>query len=221
MARLASQTERSVGGSPAGGAGPVVVYFAKVPRPGAVKTRLCPPLTPAEAAALYGAFLRQVLVPVKHARTLVYGHPEAELQDLEAFLPGGLELRPQRGKDLWQRLESCFGELLGAGHSPVLIRNTDSPDLPPERIVEALTEARPGRVVLGPDRGGGFYLVALGAPCPGLFSGLEEGASTVLPATLARVSELGLESVTLAEEQDVDSFEDLLALWRARDEKAP
>ncbi len=195
------------------------MYFAKVPRPGAVKTRLCPPLTPGEAAALYGAFLRQVLVPVSGARTLVYGHPDAELGHLADYLPPGLELRPQRGKDLWQRMEACFRELHGEGHSPVLIRNTDSPDLPAERIAEALAEARPGRVVLGPDRGGGYYLVALGAPCRDLFAGLNEGASTVLQATVARVRELGLEVVTLAEEQDVDTFDDLLALWRARDEK--
>ena len=101
----------------------------------------------------------------------------------------------------------------------MLIRNTDSPDLPAERISEALAEARPGRVVLGPDRGGGYYLVALAAPCRGLFTGLKEGASTVLQATVSRVRELGLEAVTLAEEPDVDTYEDLLALWRARDGK--
>jgi len=33
--------------------GTAVVVFAKAPRPGAVKTRLCPPLSPAAAAQLY------------------------------------------------------------------------------------------------------------------------------------------------------------------------
>ncbi len=216
---LASQTERSQRGSRPGSAGPAVVYFAKVPRPGGVKTRLCPPLTKGEAAALYGAFLAQVLLPVQGARTLVYGHPPGELNGLTSYLVPGLELVAQTGEDLWERMERCFSDLFAQGHSPVVIRNTDSPDLPPERIREALDRARPGRVVLGPDRGGGYYLVALAAPCPGLFTGLEEGAATVFEKTKSRVEQLGLEAVTLALEQDVDRFEDLLALWRARSGK--
>jgi rSAM/selenodomain-associated transferase 1 len=198
-----------------------VVYFAKVPRPGLVKTRLCPPLTPAEAAALYGAFLSELLVPVPGARSLVYGWPASELEGLSGFLGPGLELRPQEGDDLWQRMERCFDQLLREGHGPVLIRNTDSPDLPLERIEEALAQARPGRVVLGPDRGGGYYLVALGAPCGALFTGLEEGTATVFEETRRRAEQLGLETVILPVESDVDRYEDLLALWRARGESAP
>ena len=45
---------------PPGGAGTVVV-FAKAPRPGRVKTRMCPPLSGAQAAALYSAMLADVL----------------------------------------------------------------------------------------------------------------------------------------------------------------
>src|SRR6267142_158717 len=35
-----------------------IVIMAKAPRAGAVKTRLCPPLSPADAADLYACFLR-------------------------------------------------------------------------------------------------------------------------------------------------------------------
>ena len=111
-------------------ASPAVVYFAKVPRPGQVKTRLCPPLTPTEAAHLYVAFLRELLVPVAGARTLVYGWPADGLEELRPLVPEGLELRPQDGDDLFARMATCFEELFREGHGPVLIRNTDSPDLP-------------------------------------------------------------------------------------------
>ena len=40
---------------------PALLVFAKAPRPGRVKTRLCPPLAPEEAAALSDAFLRDAL----------------------------------------------------------------------------------------------------------------------------------------------------------------
>ena len=40
---------------------PVLIIFAKEPRPGQVKTRLTPPLSPQAAARLYGPFLEDVL----------------------------------------------------------------------------------------------------------------------------------------------------------------
>ena len=38
-----------------------LVVVGKAPEPGATKTRLCPPLLPAQAARLYEAFLRDAL----------------------------------------------------------------------------------------------------------------------------------------------------------------
>ena len=38
-----------------------LVIFAKAPIPGEVKTRLCPPLTPHEAATLHGSFVLDIL----------------------------------------------------------------------------------------------------------------------------------------------------------------
>ncbi|MGH7207900.1 MAG: hypothetical protein ACREIL_00800, partial [Nitrospiraceae bacterium] len=38
-----------------------LVIFAKAPIPGQVKTRLCPPLTPDEAASLHGSFVLDAL----------------------------------------------------------------------------------------------------------------------------------------------------------------
>ncbi len=191
-----------------------MVYFAKVPAPGRVKTRLCPPLTPAEAAGLYSGFLRDVLRPVPEARTIVYAWPAEEISNLHEITD--LEIRPQRGADLWERMTVCFDELLEAGHSAVVLRNTDSPDLPPDIVEQAIERARPGRVVLGPDAGGGYYLVALAEPCPALFQADVEGAATVFESTVARARELGLEVDVLAEHRDVDDYDDLLALWRGR-----
>src|SRR5574341_2076570 len=38
-----------------------LILFAKAPIPGQVKTRLCPPLTPDEAASLHGSFVLDAL----------------------------------------------------------------------------------------------------------------------------------------------------------------
>lgn len=198
-----------------------MVYFAKAPLPGQVKTRLCPPLTTDEAAALYGAFLRRVVRPVPGVRTLVYGWPGEQRAALEAALPAGwqdagVELRDQRGADLWERMQNCFAELFAEGHAPVLIRNTDSPDLDQALVATALEQCGSGRVVLGPDGGGGYYLIGLDQARPELLAAAPEGADTVFAQTAARVREAGLELVELSIQRDVDTFEDLLAMWRAR-----
>jgi Uncharacterized protein conserved in bacteria len=44
-----------------------LVIFAKAPIPGQVKTRLCPPLTPDEAATLHGSFVLDMLERSKTA----------------------------------------------------------------------------------------------------------------------------------------------------------
>jgi hypothetical protein len=198
------------------GAGPAVAYFAKAPRPGLVKTRLCPPLTPAEAAGLYRGFLEDLLRPVPGARTLVYGWPPDGLGELRALAAAGIEVRPQRGEDLWQRLLSCFRELGDEGHAPVVVRNTDSPDLPAGIVAEAIARCGRSRVVLGPDLGGGYYLIGLAAPCPGLFAGFDAPPRRVLDATVSRARGLGLAVDLLPPHRDVDRFDDLLELWRGR-----
>ena len=193
-----------------------MVYFAKAPRQGQVKTRLCPPLTPAEAAGLYGAFLRDLLVPVQDARTLVYGWPADGLGELRPLVPNELALRPQRGEDLFERMAACFAELFQEGHRPVLIRNTDSPDLPMQRITVALERCQPGHVVLGPDLGGGYYLIALAEPCPQLFQGVAGGDYGDFQSLRQRAEQLGLQVEELPAERDVDTFQDLLQMWRDR-----
>lgn len=201
---------------------PALVLFGKAPRPGQVKTRLCPPLTAAEAAALYGAFLRRIVRPHPAARTYLYGTPADALDELRPFAPEGVEVRAQCGADLWQRLTACFAELFAAGHDAVVLRNTDSPDLPDARVDEALAACGPGRVVLGPDRGGGYYLIGLTWPAGGssdlgaLFALGGTPPQDVFAQTCRRAGRLGFEVVTLPVEADVDTFADLLAMWAAR-----
>ena len=199
---------------------PALVYFAKAPRPGLVKTRLCPPLTPAEAAGLYRGFLTDVLRPVAGAVCYAFVWPADALSEVECLAAAGVQIRPQVGADLWQRMTACFRELFDEGHDAVVLRNTDSPDLPDSYITDAIAACAADRVVLGPDQGGGYVLVGLTAPPGALFApGLDsDGAEGVLAATRARIEALGLEAVELDEAPDVDSFDDLLDLWRLRDE---
>lgn len=208
------------GGSGEAGAGPVLALFAKAPRPGMVKTRLCPPLRPAEAAGLYAGWLRELLRPVAGVRTCCFGWPAEALAELAQLAADGVELHPQQGDGLWPRMANCFRTLFAAGHDRVVLRGTDSPDVPAEAITTALRQARPDRVVLGPDAGGGFYLIGLAAPCPHVDRLLAEPGGLpgqAFSRVVARARSLGLEVVDLPLGRDVDTHADLQALWRERD----
>jgi hypothetical protein len=70
----------------------LLLIMAKTPRPGTVKTRLCPPLTPGLAADLYRAFLRDTLgtaCALPGTAVGVVHLPSADDWSLRALLPPG------------------------------------------------------------------------------------------------------------------------------------
>ena len=199
----------------------VLVVFAKQPAPGQVKTRLCPPLTPAQAADLYACMLEDVLdstlrasAALGLAAVLALHPPEAA-----AAFPAraGLRCEPQRGADLGARMEHAFAREFEAGRGPVLLRGSDSPTLRLETLSAALHALERSDLVICPDRDGGYNLVGLRRPAPGLFSHPMSTAS-VLGDTLARSRRAGLTHVCLPAGFDIDTAADLALLAEARRE---
>src|SRR5207247_5618689 len=95
-----------------------LAIVATAPMAGAVKTRLCPPLSPEDAAALYRCFLLDKITQVRSlegARTVIAFPPDTE-RDLFEELAPGVHLVEQRGDDLGSRLLNSLDELLGRGH---------------------------------------------------------------------------------------------------------
>jgi len=192
-----------------------LVVFAKVPRAGLVKTRMSPPLALDECAELYEAMLADVLVASERfARALslepvVAFHPPDAVADFAVRSPPGYRLQVQRGRDLAGRMAFASAEAAAAGAGCVLIRGSDSPGMRFECLEEAMGGLDNGQdVVLTPDQGGGYALIALRRPFPGLFS-LTMSTSEVLSHTLRRAAELGLRARTTEPSFDLDTVEDL------------
>lgn len=190
-----------------------VTIMAKVPRPGAVKTRLCPPLTPRQAAHLYRCFLRDKIEQVRTlegARAAVAFTPAQARRLFETLAPGFL-LLPQHGPDLGSRLARCLAELLRLGHAGAIAIDSDTPTLPTaflQRGVEALAR-READVVLGPSEDGGYYLIGVQAERPELFADMPWSTPAVLPETLRRARAAGLTTACLPTWFDVDTAADL------------
>jgi hypothetical protein len=198
----------------------LLIIFAKQPSPGQVKTRLCPPLSPRGAARLYGQFLEDVLeemARLPRIKLALAYTPASARSFFRNLAPPGVRLVAQAGKDLGERLQMAFNWGFAEGAGTVLIRNSDSPDLPGSLVMEAWTvlEQGPARVALGPCPDGGYYLVGLRRPQPELFQGITWSGSTVLAATLAQAQKSGLPVQLLPPWPDLDTFDDLLAFVRS------
>jgi hypothetical protein len=198
--------------------------MAKHPTPGQTKTRLIPPLTAGQAAALYECFLQDTLalmrrVPQTH-RGVAY--LPASAQDYFTGLAPDFELLLQQGPDLGSRLDNAICHYLDRGYERVVIMNSDGPTLPPGHLVTAFeTLTGPSEVVLGPAEDGGYYLIGVTRPVPRLLREVRMSTPRVLADTLALAQEEGLQVELLPPWYDVDDAEALARLTAELAQAAP
>ncbi len=197
-----------------------LTVMAKAPRPGKVKTRLSPPLTPAQASDLNACFLRDTVASL-HAATLkvpaecvISYTPLGEEAAFRGVLPDGALLIPQRGGDFGERLLATAQDLFACGFAAVCLIDSDSPTVPTEEFLNATTLLlTPGdRAVLGPSEDGGYYLIGLQQPRPHLFKDITWSTSAVTTQTLQRAIEVQLPVELLREWYDVDDAASLARL---------
>ncbi|MEU6802867.1 TIGR04282 family arsenosugar biosynthesis glycosyltransferase [Streptomyces neyagawaensis] len=180
-----------------------LLVIAKEPRPGRVKTRLCPPFTPAEAAALAEAALVDTLDAVAAApadrRVLVLdGEPGP-------WLPPGFDVVPQRGDGLDERLAAAFAGCDG----PALLVGMDTPQITPELLSVDLSTCD---AYFGPAEDGGFWALGLAAPDPELLRGVPMSTSVTGAVQRARLTAAGLRVRDLPALRDVDTADDAEAV---------
>ena len=208
----ANRSERSCG----------IAIMAKASAPGRTKTRLVPPLTFEEAAAVNTAFLQDI------SDNLLLAGQYAPIAGYAAFAPPGAE-------DFFNRiLPSAIGligacmpnfgdcllhtiqEILARGHGSAVVLNSDSPTLPTALLVEAADVlARPGeRAVFGPCSDGGYYLLGLKTAHRRLFEDIAWSTERVAEQTLERAREIKLDVHTLPVWYDVDDVDGLRRLQR-------
>lgn len=208
-----------------------LAVFAKAPVPGRVKTRLCPPFSPALAASFYRAMLADVLqasgrAAARFALELVVAvDPPESAAVLAPSGPPGARYVPQRGTHLADRMSDMARTAATAGTSALLMRGSDSPALP-ESLISAALDALEGGAdfALSPDPDGGYNLVALSrAALEGGFSAATDlfdhpmSTATVLDESLARARAAGLRTLILPESFDIDRAQDLHQLLALRE----
>jgi len=188
--------------------------FTKRPVPGQVKTRLCPPLAPEQAAELSEAMLRDLverLANFEGERTVLVYSPAEERAWFASNFPELKDQREQVGEGLGERMfRFFFVELAGTVSSSAVVIGSDAPLLRPALIAEAHDRLQAGAdLVLGPDEGGGYYLIGMKAAHRELFESIEMSTGDMCAKTLDVARELGLDAQLLEPLYDLDLPGDL------------
>ncbi|MFI5840022.1 DUF2064 domain-containing protein [Catenuloplanes sp. NPDC051500] len=184
-----------------------ILVLAKEPVAGRVKTRLCPPYTPDQAARFAAAALADTLDTVSasaaQVRTLVVdGHYPA---------PPGWAVTAQRGGPLGERIANAFADRARPGQPTVLI-GMDTPQVTARHLDAALTLLNTWGgpdATLGLAADGGWW--ALGLREPAAAEGLRDiptSTSDTGDLTLTMLRRSGLRVAMLPVLRDVDTAAD-------------
>jgi rSAM/selenodomain-associated transferase 1 len=185
-----------------------LLVIAKAPVPGRSKTRLSPPCTAAQAAALAEAALHDTLAavaatPARRRVLVLDGEPGA-------WLPPGVDVVPQRGDGLAERLACAFEDAAGG---PALLIGMDTPQVTARLLRPGLDALGEGaRSVLGLAADGGYWAIGIGHPDPAVFDGVPMSSSRTGACQHTRLRRLGLDPVALPVLRDVDRIADAIAV---------
>jgi uncharacterized protein len=183
--------------------------MAKAPVPGRVKTRLCPPCTPEQAAQLAEAALADTLQAVAGCgadrRVLAL---DGEPGD---WLPAGFDVVTQAAGAFDQRLAAAWE----AAGGPGVQIGMDTPQVTPGLLDEALAALDGAGSALGPTVDGGWWAIALRRPDPGVFLGVPMSTARTGALQHRRLRSLNLDVALLPTLVDLDTVDDLPAVLDA------
>jgi rSAM/selenodomain-associated transferase 1 len=185
-----------------------LLVIAKQPIAGRAKTRLTPPCTPQQAAALADAALRDTLEAV--ARTPAARRVLVFEGDARPWRPPGFEVIAQRGAVFGERLQAAFDDVA----QPALLIGMDTPQVTSDQLGEALDALNDLGTdsVLGPTPDGGYWCVGFREPVAGAFTGVAMSTADTYVDQCRRFDELGVRVSTRPPLRDVDTIHDAEAV---------
>jgi rSAM/selenodomain-associated transferase 1 len=192
----------------------VLVIMAKAPRPGAVKTRLAPSLSPKAVTDFYRCLLADTLAL---ARSLANTEvaimcPGSDVNELIQLVGYQVSVAAQDGEGLAAGLTSVFARFSQDQSRRTIAFNSDSPHLPNSVLEDAFHALADHDLVVGPTHDGGYYLVGAKAPHPTLFVHDGMGTSSALDRLLSRARALDLSVACATPFYDIDVGDDLTRL---------
>ena len=185
-----------------------VMVIAKTPVAGRVKTRLCPPLTAEEACEVAWAALLDTLdaaaaVPSERHVLVLHGEPGP-------WIPAGFEIIEQRGVGLAERLANAFTDV----NDDAIVVAMDTPQVRADQLADSLGSLADHDAAYGPATDGGYWLIGLRRSVDPVaaFHGIPMSTPHTGAAQLARLASLGVTVNSSEALQDIDTYDDLVAV---------
>lgn len=183
---------------------PRLVLFTRYPVAGECKTRLIPAVGADGAAAIHRHLTEHVfglLTKMDCPVTLAYtGATETAFV---RWLGTDATFTAQAQGDLTQRLMAF------ADSAPVIFFGSDTPSLSAEHVSAAIAGLHTHELVIGPALDGGYYLIGMREPLPQLLENIPWSTDQVLPETLRRAQQMGIDPLLLEPLSDCDVPADL------------
>ncbi|HPA18699.1 MAG TPA: TIGR04282 family arsenosugar biosynthesis glycosyltransferase [Verrucomicrobiae bacterium] len=190
---------------------PVVCLMLKAPRPGLVKTRIARETGDAEAVLIYRRLVEfQMARLPRDWRIEIQYAPADAGTEMRLWLGTESLYEPQAGGDLGDRMRAAMDAAFVRGAGRLIFLGGDCPYVDAEILGAAAASLDGADVVLGPATDGGYYLIGMTQPLPGLFQNIDWGSGMVRRQTLRNAAGGGLRVAELREFEDVDS----LSAWR-------
>jgi uncharacterized protein len=199
-----------------------LIIFTRYPKAGTTKTRLIPLLGAKGAAKLQRKMTEHTLsrmmgLTASNDLTLEIRYDGGNEDLMRRWLGSKFEYASQGGGDIGERMQRAFEDAFTSGAAAAVIIGTDIPDLSALDITEAFAALKQKKIVLGPAKDGGYYLIGLQKNAflqavGDLFAGIKWGEHDVLKKTLNISNRIGLDYSLLKEMDDVDRPEDIF-IW--------
>jgi rSAM/selenodomain-associated transferase 1 len=193
-----------------------ILVIAKAPVPGSVKTRMCPPCTPRQAAAIAAAALTDTLLEASRfpafRRVLVLASAP-DTADVEAYVvPPGWQVVEQHGVGLGRRLAHAFLDT-ALPDVPSLLIGMDTPQVSTTAVAAVASGLVDADAVLAPALDGGWWALALRDPRHArVLADVPMSTAQTGALTAAALRDLGLRVAYGPPLRDVDSAADAIAV---------
>lgn len=184
-----------------------LLVIAKAPVPGRVKTRLCPPCSPTQAARLAEAALVDTLAAV--AATPASRHVLVLDGEPGPWVPAGFAVVEQCGGGLGDRLAHAFDDAFATAPGPVVLVGMDTPQVTPMHLARATARLDGDHdAVVGAAPDGGYWLIGLARPHPDAFAGVPMSADDTGARQRAQLARCGYRVTATDELVDVDTADE-------------
>jgi rSAM/selenodomain-associated transferase 1 len=195
---------------------PALIVFCREPVAHQAKTRLIGALTPAAAAALSGAFIRDAL-----AKAVSLGPHRIVIAASAAGGAGrssyfrrlarrfGAELIDQGDGSLGKRMARALEPFSSSG---AILFGTDTPSLPAALLAASVEAMRRSRIMIAPSLDGGYYALGVRGAMPPIFTAIRWGSASVFNSTAKRLKRAGISYALGPAWYDVDRWGDVMLL---------